>query len=1161
MAEKKWTVAQREAIEADGCSLAISAAAGSGKTSTLTQRIIERLRSGKADVSRLLVVTFTRAAAAEMSARIEDALAAESAADPSNAYIARQLLLLPSASICTIDSFCLDIIRRNFDETGISGFSVLDADAEKILRRQIMDEMISDYFAGNVSGDGYIDGFEEFADTFGDPASDGALCDTGLKLYEYYKNFVGLRDAICGREGGQTWLGVCAGYVRAVAFRYRDMMRAAADVFSADGEGDKWIEAFSGAAELAERLISSADDGSYEKMRDVVTSYEESKLNLQGQRTKLKTPAKEYFKTQRKRFFDDLGDLKEKLFFRTPESVAELDGKTREMNEKAVKFIGEYERRLDAEKNRRRVMGFKDVERRAINLLWDEKNGVPTSAALDLSERYDEIYIDEYQDTDEVQDKIFSLLSRADNRFTVGDVKQSIYGFRGTDSSLFTSLIESREKYERGKGQTQAKIFLSSNFRSSGAILSAVNGVFDTLMNDETGKRYGEDDRFRTDGTQPDGPLPEIRIVCSEKEGAEEEYIARRIGELVSSGEADYGDIAVLFRGGSTALLERTLKAHGIPCRSAKNSEFFQSPEVLLALSVLNTVDNPSRDVYLAGALKSPIYGVTLDELLRIRRCKKGGTLFSALKKYTAENDFPKGERFLSDNEKFRNYAKIFSCGELVRRIYADTQMMSVATSGGSAAEIETARANLQKLYDYARNFERGGDRGLYGFISLIDEVMKGKAKVDVSQFSAETDAVNIMTMHTSKGLEFKACFIYRTGHRFNRGDYYDNVIMTKGMPVASRIVCDDVRITTPMHMMNALAGIDKDSEEELRLFYVAMTRAKKHLIMTARCDDAGKAAAKYDFTSPESECAMNGAFYSSYTRRTATNILDLVCAALSRAPSLCDIGFVCDAEPCDRDFSSPAEERRADSAEDVRRIKERLDFVYPFAALTGVPSKLSVSKLYPAVLDDDDKTAAAEDDGGTAVIAEPSFLRTDERLPDAAERGTAMHTFMQFFNFDSVEKLGVEGEAERLKRERFIFPSDAELLDADKLRRFFSSPLASEMRSAKRIYREKRFIIYYPADKFSQDDEMKTALAGEKLLVQGVIDCAFVDRNGELILVDYKTDFFESGTDAGLIKNVLRSRHRRQLNYYKYACEQMFGMRVAHTYIYSFALDGVVEL
>lgn len=1161
MADKIWTAAQREAIEADGCSLAISAAAGSGKTSTLTQRIIERLRSGKTDISRLLIVTFTRAAAADMSAKIEDALSAESAKNPSDPYIARQLLLLPSANICTIDSFCLDLIRHNFDETGVSGYSVIDADTEKILRRQIMDELISDYFAGNVSGDGYIEDFEDFADTMGDPARDGVLCDTALKLFEYSRNFVDLRDAICGEGGRKTWLSVLADHVLATGRFYSAVMREAADVFSADGESSRWAEAFDLAREAADALIAAAKGGSYEEMRGALSFCEEKKIGLQGQKTLLKTPEKEYYKSQRTTFFGDVKKIGEKLFAFSPEQAAETEAQNAAINEKAVKFIGEFSRRLDAEKDRRHVMGFKDVERRAIDLLWDAENRVPTPAAHDLSERYDEIYIDEYQDTDEVQDKIFSLLAREDNRFTVGDVKQSIYGFRGTDSSLFTSLVSGREKYEKGKGQKQAKIFLSENFRSVKPILSAVNGVFDMLMNDETKTDYGEDDRFKTDHSESDAPVPELCLVCSEEEGAEEEYIARRIEELVSERGYAWGDVAILIRGGDTALLERTLKAHGIPFGSAKNSEFFLSPEVLLALSVLNTVDNPSRDVYLAGALKSPIYGVTLDELLRIRRCKKGGTLFSALKKYTEENDFPKGRKFLSDNEKFRNYAKICTCGELVRRIYADTQMMSVATTGRTAAETGAARANLQKLYDYARNFERGGDRGLYGFISLMDEVAKNNASVDVSQFSGEYDAVRIMTMHSSKGLEFKACFLYRLGRGFNRKDYTGNVIAAKGLPVASKLISGDVRTVTPMYSANILCGTDRESDEELRLLYVAMTRAKERLVMTSQCGDAEKARSKYDFSSSDSNCAMNGRFYSSAVRRSTTNYLDFICMAFSKDPSLCDVKFVTDAEP-EREKAQESGRYADDTdAETVKRIIKQLDVGYKYAALTGIPSKLSVSKLYPDVLDDVEDTSLHAYESEPAVIAEPDFLRAEEHVPDAAERGTAMHTFMQFFDFDSVERLGVEGEITRLKNERFIFPTDADMLDAEKLRRFFSSPLAREMRAAKRIYREKRFIIYYPAEEFSHDEETRASLSGEKLLVQGVIDCAFVDSRGELILVDYKTDAFEPGTDAALIKNVLKARHRRQLNYYKYACEQMFCMPVAHTYIYSFALDGVAEL
>lgn len=1162
MAEIKWTEAQRAAIDADGCSLAVAAAAGSGKTAVLTRRIIERIRDGKADISRMLVVTFTRAAAAEVESRIGEELSKLSALDPSDKRIARQLLLLPSAEICTIDSFCLDLIRQNFTDTGISGFSVTDAETEKMIMEDVMEELITDYFDGNVGKDGQIEDFGTFYDTVGSPSSDTAFCRAALDIYDKYTVCVDREKAICG-DGDDKWWDKILNSLNAGFDHYLKIFSDALDEIDSTEGAENWRVGFNTDKTFVEEVSAALKKRlGYSEIKGIVNDYPNRKVTLKAVKSSSKTPRLVFFSEMRKEFVAYVKKISEKFFGYDEETVNFIFDETKKMRRKMCVFLDEYDRRLTAEKKRRRVMSFSDIERIAFEMLYDRKTGGASNAAHEIAERFDDVYIDEYQDTNEIQDMIFTLISRDDNRFTVGDIKQSIYDFRGADPSLFLRQLDAREKY--GAGETkQAKLFLSENFRSSGAIIDFVNGVFDTVMNEDGKIRYGKDERLYCGRKDIENKKPEIKFVCRGDNGeiTETEYVARRIEKMICEGEAKPDEIAVLMKkNDGAAEMEKALKARRIPCKNTATEEFFMNAEILLAISILNTVDNPSRDVYLAGALKSPVYGVKLDELMFIRRYKKDGTLFSALKAFTDENEFQKGKKFLSDHEKFRQYAKVFTCAEAVRRIFADTHIMSLATVGKSAAESENSRANLQKLYDYAREYEKGGDKRLYGFIKFLDELSTSKAKVDVSQFSKSAGAVKLMTVHGSKGLEFKVCFLINSTNDFFRKEAADDVVCPKNAPMAMRIIKDGVKLDTPMRESAIDAIFDRHSDEDIRLLYVALTRAKEKLIITGGAKDEGKARAWYDFNTADSSCTMAAEYFSGFARKNIKNFAQLICIAMSKTPDLCKEEFITEFEEVTSTATERNEEEKRMTAVGAKRdIKCRLDFEYPYRVLAGVPSKLSVSKLYPDVLDDDDGSAELEEKELTVDM--PNFLKDETDDVSAAEHGTAMHTFMQFFDFANVDKNGVENEIRRLAENKLIFESDAQMLDAKKLDAFFGSSIAGQMRQARALYREKRFLVYYPAERFSEEDETKASLAGEKLLVQGVIDCAFINSAGELILVDYKTDSFSDDMDERFVANILRKRHRRQLEYYKYACEKLFGQSVAHTYIYSFALDGTVEL
>lgn len=1197
MAAVKWTPAQHDAIYSRGKSIAVSAAAGSGKTAVLTRRIIERVcaEDGSGDISRILVVTFTKAAASELVSRISDALAEELAENPENKHIQSQSLLVSSAHISTIHSFCLDLIRTNFQKLNIPpDFSAADETEIKLMMQSISEELISDYFEDELrEGENPIENFEDFSDMFGDVSHSEKLSETMISLYlslsstvdflETIENFRGqVLSALKNGFDGSPWEMVIRKYLIRFLSHYSTIYADAIGYINGDEKLSKYYDVFAGEADYISQLRMSASNGmTYQELGMSIRDFAPVRLPVVRGVSEDRTLS--FYKEARTEFTKELRKIADEYYSYSAEALNRALSETADALLKLSAFLRTFDRRFSEEKRRRKWITFGDMERYALALLWDKKQNAPTELALSLRDSFDEIYIDEYQDTNEIQDKIFLLISRPNNRFNVGDIKQSIYSFRGAEPSIFSKLLDSRPKYEEGCEESAVKIFLSENFRSSAEILDFCNGIFEKLMNTEN-ERYGADERLNC-GSGKHSQLPEIYLISKAKDiGDEEEslgeadFVAEHIADLLEHGHKDDGtpykpsDIVILLRSASTmsAVYEEALKKRGIPCKNDASIEFFESPEVLLMLSLLGSIDNPARDIYLAAALKSPLYGITLDELIYIRRYCAEGSLFDALRKFTADNGFAKGKKFLSDYEKYALLSSETPCDALIWQIYNDTGIFSILAADHERLgyEIEQARTNLIMLYDYARKFERGGFKGLSGFISFINEVLAGKAKIDISGFSAPGETVNIMTIHKSKGLEFPVCFISGLSKKINFPEAREKTIYHGKLGITAKIPASDglLRLESPMRSAAILDLRGNAAEEELRVLYVALTRAKEKLILTATADADDMENGRYDL-SEESEYRLKNRYFSSYSMLRASSYFELLMTAAAGIKERFQIHTVSFSD-LEKTHVGKEEIPMTETVSDQndisyyeakKLVKERLNYRYPYAKLSKIPSKLSVSKLFPGILDDDDGENASYEEIPVAVKLPNFLMKKPEEEVTAAEKGTAMHTFMQFCDFSFVMKNGVKAEVERLAEKRFIFPADKEKMDISKLNAFFESAFAKKMLSADRIYREKRFMIKYPASLFSEEDQ--EVLKNEKLLVQGVIDCAFFDENGELILVDYKTDFFRIGTPRKTVEKILRKRHTRQLSYYTLACEMLFGTVPAHTYIYSFAIDDIIEI
>ncbi len=1194
MSTVRWTPAQADAIYTKGKSIAVSAAAGSGKTAVLTRRIIERVcdAEGEGDLSRILVVTFTKAAASELVSRISDALADELAKNPENKHIRAQSLLVSSAHISTIHSFCLDLIRTNFQKLDIPADFSAGGEAEiRLMMQNLAEDLVGDYFEGELLPDEEpIADFARFADTFGDVARTDKLSQTVIELYQGMSStllFLDLLplyrdralDAVKNGFDGSVWEKTIRAYLLDLLTHYERIYTEALAYIDDHDELSDYKIVF---AEEYDEITSLADAAcagrSYRVLANALATHKTVRLpTVRGVKDDRKM---NYYKEARSSFHKDLKKLTQECYaFEEKDLLGVLEA-TASLLDDLGRFMRSFEKRFREEKRRRKLITFADMERHALKLLWDREHDAPTELARSLRGSYDEIYIDEYQDTNEIQNKIFLLISEENNRFNVGDIKQSIYSFRGAEPSIFSELLRVRPKYTPQEASPAVKIYLSENFRSTSEILSFSNAIFEVLMNAET-ERYGADERLNC-GSGKHGVLPELCLLPKlsdrdedgDDEQGEADYVAARIASLLKTGKKADGtpikpsDVVILLRSANTssAAYEEALKSRGIPCKNDASLSFFESAEVLLMLSLLSTIDNPHRDVPLAATLKSPLYGVTLDELIFIRKQHREGALIDALRLFTEETGFAKGKKFLSDLSRYMALSAESPCDGLIWQILGDTGLLSILSADRERPlyEIERAKSNLITLYDYARTFERGGFKGLSGFIAFVNELIDNKTKTDVSQFASPGEVVNIMTIHKSKGLEFPVCFLCETAKRFNLPELKEKTIWNTRLGISVKLPAQDglFRLDSPLRSAAILDKKRDAVDEELRVLYVALTRAKEQLIVTASVTAKSIDEGKYE-RSDVGEYALDRRYFSAYTLRHASSYAELMLTALAEYD-----GFTLrigahkeetEAEPVSEE--KVGEQDAITYYEAKKLVEERLDFEYPYSHLTGIPSKLSVSRLHPTVLDESDEGVSQEEVELPSQIAMPRFLmREPTEEVTAAERGTAMHTFMQFCDFGAVLHEGVEAELKRLVEERFLYPSDAEKISVKKLRSFFASALAREMLRAERIYREKRFMIRYPAALFTEKTD-KALLAGETLLVQGVIDCAFFDSRGELILVDYKTDWFDYRTPRDEVERTLRERHSRQLGYYAYACKQLFGENPSHTYIYSFALDDTVEI
>ena len=1114
MSEFRLTDAQREAVTLRGVPVLVSAAAGSGKTRVLTERLMARVAEGE-DISRFLVITFTKAAAAELRGRILEELNRRLADKPGDAWLRRQSAQLYRAQIGTIDSFCASVVREHAHLLGVSpGFSVMDEERSRTLRARALEDVLDAAYEDIDTNEG----MRLLADSVGAGRDDARLTGIVLALHDQLQSrawpekwaaeTLAALDAQEAEDAGDTpWGRALLEEARDDAAYHADALEDAVSAMAAPQYADDfagYIDSFAAAA-LWHRDLARAAAGGWDR----------AGAAAQAPYPRLKPPkrgADESVKTRMKRLWDGAKDaVKQQQALLYGESGALMRDirRTKPALEALMDLVSSLDRAYAARKRRADVCDFSDVEHFCVRLLCDGETGGPSSLAAELSARFAEVMVDEYQDVNGVQELIFRRVSGEGARlFMVGDVKQSIYRFRLAEPEIFN------RKYREFAGREDAgRVLLRENFRSRAAVLDACNAVFGRIMSPALGDIEYDDEARLVPGAEypPEGEtLPELCIVDMDAAGdaedgetpdkrlAEARYVAARIREMVDNGEPvsdgaggtrpmRWGDIAVLLRTPNTsgAAFRRALTEAGVPVNARQGGAFFSQPEVVFALSMLAAADNPRQDVPLIAAMRGLPFGFTPDELTAVRAAKKGD-LWDALLIRAEEDE--KCARFVSAVQALRAFAGDESTESVLRRLYDRTGLMAACSVMPDAG---LRYAALMQLYEYARRFEEDGGRGLFRFLMWLQALEENGIEPPAA---VNADAVQLMSIHKSKGLEFPVVFLADNAHQFKRSG--TGQVLCHGELGLGMRMTDAARgaewPTLPWRAISRRIRREELSEQE-RVLYVAMTRARERLIMTCA---VSKAREKLEELPGPEEGPVSPQLLAG--AGSAARWLMQAAAADGGRTILTRI---VSPAPVQAQAAPPAQVPPPARPEDVEALAARLAWRYPHEAAVILPSKLTATGVKRALEAADPEAKALTGDRKRRRFRMPELGAAEGPLT-GAERGVAAHLVMQHIDYARTgSREEIAGEIARLRFRGFLDERQAGAVDPEDILAFFRSDLGRRVLSADRVVREFRFSLLCPAVRWFED-----APPEEEILLQGVVDCC-IEEAGKLTVIDFKTD------------------------------------------------------
>ena len=1184
-----FTKAQKLAIDLRNRNVLVSAAAGSGKTATLTERIIRLLTDAQTpcEITSMLIVTFTRAAAAELRARISRELGKALALDPSNKFLTKQLTSIGSADICTIDSYYLNLVRSNFQRLGIPAkFRLADETELQIMRHEIMNAVIERRYNTDKE-------FSFFADEITTARNESLLAETLLDIYkkiilipqgteylrncaESYKHNVDV-DFFSTNTGKQ----MCAGIKEEIEHLIKRCSRTL-ELIDADGSAAPYGPAISADLDFLERLLKTISDGKYSLSRDVIYDY--APVNLGRISSAAKSSFTESVKNERNAIKDRIIKLKEREFSVIPEDIPQICLKSAELTIKISEILDDFISAYNSEKDARSICEFSDLRKYALQLLVGV-DGKPTQIAREEQKKYTHIFVDEYQDTDAIQDLVFNTISNGNNLFFVGDIKQSIYSFRGAEPSVFARYRKSYIPANEANEDIFAplSVYMSENFRCSPNIISFTNAVCSYLFRECEGNGHGigyvaQDDLISS--RNPPYSKEKVKIVLLESEDNAEdiscEYIISEIKDILLNRTKCDGskyipkDIAVLTRSNKDASkIASAFAKAGIPYANSTGNDLFENSEVLLMFSLLSAADNPQRDIPLAAVLRSPIFGFTLSELVKIKLGRKDISLYDSLCEFADSDEKDISLKNMCLNaittiDQYRTEAEAMPVHLFMRFLWKSTNALTYAGSDESTKKRTPAerRRNLRKFYEYARKFEASSYKGLHDFVEYVGGIISQNTKI-TDEDAVTENTVQIMTVHKSKGLEFPVVFLYGSEKALTDQDSRKNLIISPNNDIGIAFKISDItglgQIDSPYRIALANRISEKSSEEEIRILYVALTRARDELYVIA--------AGKEGFAEAKLQQAIEKADLGGrITVSDSNSWIDRILLGLAADPTNQSYQILTPyLAKCENSEQETETVNNIDEVE-VNKICEllipSLNFVYPFSSHSTIPAKVSVSKLYPELLNETDNFSDIIKKAESLESKQPRFMGG---VSDAAEKGTATHLFLQFCDFSKLKanQASIKEEIARLVEEKFIPSNITELIRTEEIVKFVSSDFYQSILKSKELFREFRFNVFLSAKDFTDDLTKKDALDQEEILVQGVIDLCFIDENDRLILCDYKTDRIprEIKEDKNAVASFLADRHSEQLKYYAKAIERIMGKNPDAVLIYSLCFGETFEI
>ena len=1184
----KWTSEQQKVIDLRNRNILVSAAAGSGKTAVLVERIIRRLTEDDTptDVDRLLIVTFTEAAAAEMKERIGAAIEKKLEERPGDIRLERQATLIHSAQITTIHSFCLAVIRDHFHVIGIDpGFRIAEEGELKLLKQDVLEELLEECYAEAKEE------FLDFTERFGSGKSDKKIEEIILKMYEYSRSY----------PRPDRWLDQCVKAYESEDLEVRAEERVrmrAADIERVLERGLKICEEPDGPYMYGDMLDSDLEElerlqraENFDAMYSAAAGFKWKRLSSKKDDT-VSPDKKEKVKKLREQAKSLLKGMQEDYFY-APREVWQQDMQDALPSVVTLtELVKRFAHMLDEKKRLRNMIDFNDMEQFALAILTEEKDGelVPSAVAGEYEDRFDEVMIDEYQDSNLVQETILTSVSRVSrgeyNIFMVGDVKQSIYSFRLSRPELF---MEKYNTYSLKDSVTQ-RIDLHKNFRSREEVLDSVNDIFRQIMKKELGGIEYDDSAALYPGAEFP-PLPsgkedfcksELLLLDKEDTGGEDErqaearMIARRIRELIRDGvvldketreyrRVQYRDIVILTRSirGWAEVFSSVLGEEGIPAYSVSREGYFETYEVSVLLDYLKILDNARQDLPLAAVLTSVFGGLDTRELAEIRIAYPNVPFYEAAA-MCAESDAAgnacteelrgKLRRFYDQVRYFREKVPYTPIHELLEEIIDKTGYgLYIAAMPGGAQRM----ANVEMLTERAAAFEGTSYKGLFNFVRYIAQLKKydvdyGEAGI----MDEQADTVRIMSIHKSKGLEFPIVFVAGMGKKFNTQDTKGSVLLHPDWGAGVDLIDLKRRTKTPTFLKKMIREETalENLAEEMRILYVALTRAKEKLIMTGAAkitEDGAVSDISSVFRAEGAKCYLDWVLPCILSDETGKVKQESpVEVSVFGAEDLIPQKEETQAEVMAEDVLRNWDDSQVYEPELRERLDAQIDYVYPFEDEGKMKLKFTVSELK--------KWASLAEEAGEEMYEEPvvvplipEFLKEEEILT-GAPRGSAYHKLLELLDFTvdyDVENL--IAAVQQLRQEGRLTDEMAECIRPKDILRFLGCRSGKRMADAARngkLYKEQPFVLSVDASEIYPED-----CSGEKILVQGIIDVYFEEPDG-LVVLDYKTDKVRTG-------NELKEKYHAQLDYYAQALEQLTEKPVKEKIIYSFTLGEEIEV